>query len=393
MSSRSPFFDAVTTVGLTADTFLVGDLSDIYRSVDGGVTWSEAHPDGPMDPEAFFALPPEHPHAGRLLAGGFILYSDDRGASWTEATRAFPGEQGHAASFAALPSGRVLMAGSWGVAASDDGGASYAVTPLWGDYLYDAYSVIPFATPGSVQSGAPDCGQTDPALCDGAVVLGIDATQEYLRAWSTKDGGRTWSESVPLPQPYDGVGVSATAGIVAFAPRSDGLGRALVVGRRGVLYRTTDGAQSWEAIGRMPVQLVGPSHQMRHAQLGPDGHLWVATLRNGAFGDFVYRSAEPAEAALVVSGEPAPPAVGVRLTVRPNPSAGRVAVTLELDAPAEATVAVYDARGRRVAVLHEGPASGRLALAFDSATHPSGVYVVRARAGGATASARLTVAR
>lgn len=52
-----------------------------------------------------------------------------------------------------------------------------------------------------------------------------------------------------------------------------------------------------------------------------------------------------------------------------------------------AVVSVYNALGRRVAVLHDGPlGEGAQALAFESAGLPAGLYVVHARlesAGGA----------
>ena len=81
--------------------------------------------------------------------------------------------------------------------------------------------------------------------------------------------------------------------------------------------------------------------------------------------------------------------------VGPNPSAGRTAVALWLAAPADrAMVALYDVLGRRVAVLHDGPAAaGRLDVAVDGDRLPSGAYVVRASTGSASWTARVTVAR
>jgi hypothetical protein len=82
------------------------------------------------------------------------------------------------------------------------------------------------------------------------------------------------------------------------------------------------------------------------------------------------------------------------LEVRPNPFRGAATVTLTLPEPSEVTVALFDALGRRVALLHEGPlAAGRHAFALDGGALPAGVYVVRATAGAAMHATRVTVAR
>lgn len=391
----------VSAVGPTADTLFVGRPSDILRTTDGGSTWVFVHEGGgPNQPDAFSALPTGHANAGRLLAGGDILFSDDRGATWTEAARSFPGEQGRAYAFAVLPSGRVLMAGSWGVAASDDGGASYAVTPLWGDYAVETHTITALATPGSTQSGQPACGQAGTSLCDGAVVAGISVTAPDMQVWRTHDGGRTWSAPVSLPEPYDGVGTGYPASVVALPPGADGLGRALIVGRRGVIFRTLDGGLTWEAVARLPIRPVvngSPSHRVKLARLGPDGHLWVATLLNGPEREWMYRSAEPAEAAFWVSSEDSPEPAGVRLNVQPNPSgAGSPAsVALTLATPAtSATVTVLDALGRQVAVLHDGSlAAGTHTFPAAAASLAPGVYTVRAEAGSNRLTRSFSVVR
>ncbi len=399
-------YDALATVGTGGDTLLVGRTFVLFRSIDGGTTWSVVNGDpietsqglaGPSEPDAFAALPPGHASAGRLLSGGGILYSDDRGASWAQATRSFPGEQGNAYAFATLPSGRVLMAGSWGVAASDDGGASYAVTPLWGDYAVETHTITALATLGSSQAGAPACGLADGTLCDGAVVAGISVTAPDMQVWRTNDGGRTWAEPVSLPEPYDGVGAGYPASVVALPPGSDGLARALIVGRRGVVFRTLDGGASWEAVARLPIRPGPPSHRAELARVGPDGHLWVATFLNGPEREWLYRSVEPADAAFIVADEATPPPSGLRLDIRPNPSGASApaSVAVTLAAPAtSAMVAVYDALGRLVATLHSGPLSnGTHTFSAGAAPLAPGVYTVRAEAGADRLARTFSVAR
>ena len=76
------------------------------------------------------------------------------------------------------------------------------------------------------------------------------------------------------------------------------------------------------------------------------------------------------------------------LAAYPNPSAGAARVALALAEAAEATVAVYDALGRRVATLHQGALdAGDHAFALPGDTLAPGVYVVTAQtagSGGAT---------
>ncbi|NNF57929.1 MAG: T9SS type A sorting domain-containing protein [Rhodothermaceae bacterium] len=93
----------------------------------------------------------------------------------------------------------------------------------------------------------------------------------------------------------------------------------------------------------------------------------------------------------------APSAQGLALELAgPNPFRAVTALTLTLERPRTVTVAVYDALGRQVAMLHQGPlAAGGHRLDWDGsgeAQHvlPSGLYLVRAQAGSTHAVQRLT---
>ena len=86
--------------------------------------------------------------------------------------------------------------------------------------------------------------------------------------------------------------------------------------------------------------------------------------------------------------------------VYPNPVPHAASVRVSVSEPAsDAAVVVYDALGRRVAVLHDGPlAAGAHGLAFEASALPAGVYVVHVRVtpeGGGTWTEvrRVTVAR
>ncbi|HLA64623.1 MAG TPA: hypothetical protein VK610_09370, partial [Rhodothermales bacterium] len=78
----------------------------------------------------------------------------------------------------------------------------------------------------------------------------------------------------------------------------------------------------------------------------------------------------------------------------PNPVADRAALTLALARPQTVRVEAFDAVGRRVALLHDGPlAAGAHALTLDAAALAPGLYVVRATGAEGVAAQRVTVAR
>lgn len=203
---------------------------------------------------SFYAVEPGRPHTGRILSGSGrtsgISYSDDRGATWQlPDLSAFPLHPQNFVDFAAflfrtMPSGRILSGAEWGVATSDDDGSSWAPTPLFEPFRWQIRALTAAATPGSSQTGAPACGQPDPALCDGAIAVGTTSSLVGIQAWRTNDGGRSWSEPVALPQPYDGIGAAMPAAVIALGTEPDGLGRAVAILGRGLVYVTRDGGQS-----------------------------------------------------------------------------------------------------------------------------------------------------
>jgi uncharacterized delta-60 repeat protein len=79
----------------------------------------------------------------------------------------------------------------------------------------------------------------------------------------------------------------------------------------------------------------------------------------------------------------------------PNPFVARTRFTVEVAAPERVTVAVFDALGRRVATLHEGPLTTGTAHPFvlEGAGLASGLYVVRAVGETFAASRRVALVR
>ncbi len=78
----------------------------------------------------------------------------------------------------------------------------------------------------------------------------------------------------------------------------------------------------------------------------------------------------------------------------PNPFRQQTTFALDVPEAARVMVAVYDALGRRVAVLLDGEVEAAThRLSFDASSLPSGVYLVRATGAGATAMQRVTLVR
>ncbi|MEM0964250.1 MAG: hypothetical protein AAGK21_17115, partial [Bacteroidota bacterium] len=109
-------------------------------------------------------------------------------------------------------------------------------------------------------------------------------------------------------------------------------------------------------------------------------------------------------AAVSTEGDPEGDPEGAVLSVYPNPSAGAATVSLtgiageagssgEAGGVGEARVAVYDALGREVAVLHEGPSAGAVTVSVDAGRLAPGAYVIRAEAGAVVRTQALTIVR
>ena len=81
------------------------------------------------------------------------------------------------------------------------------------------------------------------------------------------------------------------------------------------------------------------------------------------------------------------------LSVWPNPARDAATIRARTVPGETVRVEVFDLLGRRVATLHDGPASGALALPFDVSGLMPGVYVVRMKGGASAQTTRLVVQR
>ena len=82
-------------------------------------------------------------------------------------------------------------------------------------------------------------------------------------------------------------------------------------------------------------------------------------------------------------------------SARPNPFSSTTRLELTVEGATDITVAVFDALGRRVALIHDGAVrAGTYALRVDAGQLPPGLYMVRATdSQGATATRSISLVR
>ena len=157
---------------------------------------------------------------------------------------------------------------------------------------------------------------------------------------------------------------------VRLAVEADSLGRAVerLAAFAGAVAPTDTLAAEALAASRALVTATFPGADLSAAGRGTAGR---GTAGRGA----------PTDESAKTGDEAAREAYADEASVYPNPGRGRGSVRVSVSEPAtRATAAVYDALGRRVALLHDGPlAAGPHAFAFGRTRLAAGVYVVQVR--------------
>jgi hypothetical protein len=185
------------------------------------------------------------------------------------------------------------------------------------------------------------------------------------------DGGVTWTAS-DLALPTGALAQNTAGDLFAGLRRCFG-DQPHTTG----VYRSTDGGLTWQPYGldERPVLSLA---------LDAGGVLFAGTDRGVFRTEMTTVDAEEAMA---------PPTFRVE-TAYPNPFAGSTAVAVTLAEAGPVTVTVYDAVGRAVATLHDGPlAAGRHTLQWSGTRHASGVYFVRITSPAGTRAVPVALAR
>lgn len=173
----------------------------------------------------------------------------------------------------------------------------------------------------------------------------------------SEDAGTTWNST------------DLDAAATAFASNSAGYLFAAVASgaecggapSNGAVCRSTDAGLTWSPYGLEGV----PAQSLA---VDDDGILFAGTKR-GVF--------QTSETTVDAEDEAGPQSFAVAPPY-PNPFARSTSIAFTLDQPGPVTVTVYDALGRTVARLHDGPLdAGEHAVSWTPEGHASGVYLVR----------------
>jgi photosystem II stability/assembly factor-like uncharacterized protein len=207
----------------------------VYKSVDGGGTWNQANL-GMTDASVnTVVVDPATPSTVYATTSAGLMKSLDDGKTWT----AIPEVSGDSSLVIAPSSPATLYA--WtkdGLLRSDDGGATWAKREA-GTFVQSSGVLL-------VASNAPDTVYAN----------GWDSSTEVAGLYRSTDGGTTWGKVVGLPDPT-----------AVDAPDTPVRGRVVEVpgdpttlyayasptqpyeSEAGGLFRSTDGGQTWAAVG------------------------------------------------------------------------------------------------------------------------------------------------
>lgn len=387
-----------------------GQPQALYRSLDDGASWARVT--AVPEPASGFSTVLTAGQTVLVQAGapGAALHvSTDGGATWTARPAPPP-----------LDVSVLTLARAETPAGRSHAFISGETTPR----LYVSHD--DFAT---VLPALPDLA-VDQVVSNGSEMLAIPTrTTSTISYYRSADGGRTWTVVSTLPLAADtAYPTRDSLFVLRLTPSFPDLTRSTVYGSpdgsafpqlfvlpagpRGVIESSPDhsavyfsfvlsvhGGRSYQAINAgFPMQ---PGVGACHTEAGP-GFNRALTSR------FVYLMASCDETGAsvfsalyrhpvvgaTVAGDAGPDALVGALRVAGNPVRGRAAVTVSLEAPADARLVLVDAQGRRVATLAERTLpAGETAVGFVTSGLAPGVYWLRLEADGRVATRPVTVVR
>jgi photosystem II stability/assembly factor-like uncharacterized protein len=209
----------------------------VFKSTDGGASWSAASSGLPAQPFglSFLAIDPQAPstlYAGKSGIG--VFKSTDGGATWNSVNSGLPNNFNGASFLAIDPEtpGTVYAATGGGVFKTADGGASWSAAssglPMIAPSHVAVLAVDP-QNPGTIYAGTNDGGTSNGTGHFGDGVF------------KSTDGGASWSAS------NSGLTLTSVNALV-IAPQNSSTLYAALAGATGEVFKSTDGGASWSTV-------------------------------------------------------------------------------------------------------------------------------------------------
>lgn len=241
-----------------------GELSRIYRTDDGGESWTVQyradHPDAFLDCVAFWDERTGFAYGDAVDGSLFILRTEDGGESWHRVPQsAAPAAQEGEGGFAA--SGSCAVAGADGSGWIVTGNAARARIVRTED-RGRSWRAVDAPVVGGPSSGLTALATDGRRLVVVGGVIGDDEARGRYVALS-EDGGRSWRAGGALAMSGPAYGVALAA---------DGSGTAFAVGPGGIDL-SPDGGDRWETLDRRTHWAVGFSERGRGWAVGPEGRI------------------------------------------------------------------------------------------------------------------------
>ncbi len=322
------------------DTILLDEGNRTYRSTDGATSWQQIQDVNGVT--RIIEMPAGLPYAGRLIAargGRMASFSDDRGATWTEADLLGLSLHADAERISIITTGpyagRLVAGGFAGVTISDDGGFTWSVTSEWAPFQQSTDCIA------TLHGQSPSGG--DRVL---TVINDISIPDDSVRVSMSDDGGETWQR---------GFGLFPGDFRTCMEVVDLGGGRAAAVMMRGPVWWTEDAGETWARWAEWdelvsPEEASGGDPRAFWALAGPDGRLYIGLRTPGGELSIHDRRTSMPVTAWPVAQEPAAESAAVELRVSPNPS--RQFVTFALTGAARERwfeIVVVDGLGREIA--------------------------------------------
>ncbi len=282
------------------DRFLAGtSAGQVYRSEDGGSTWSDAGPSLPFPGWVVSSLRFEHQGSSSppriwvglwgIWSGGHVASSDDLGRTWASRSGDLPDLPVYAIAPVPGEEGRVYAATGQGVWGTVDGGKTWRpLTRALPEIGKVTSLLVDPERPGTVYAGtwrqayrSDDAGATWQGIFDGMVldseVFTLTPGRESGEIWASTCGWvyRTGNRGIGWRRYEQGLGERRTP---SFAVLPDGR---LLAGTVAGAYLSSDGGLSWKLASDPALSIlaiaVDPARPDRIV-LGTEGSgIWISS--------------------------------------------------------------------------------------------------------------------